>query len=454
MKTNSLHLVPDLNELLNEFGEDFSELSFCEGQKSGEITFETEFRGEKRSDVYPFSYTDAIEKKRYEKRYAKMSLYKFLSETLGKSLPWGALTGVRPTKLARQNFENLDGFFKNEMFVSEKKTELVKKILSVQDGVISKDNGAAHLFVSVPLCPSRCSYCSFISCEISKEKQVNEYIAALIDEIAHAKTLFSEYKSVYIGGGTPVAVTDTDFEKILSAVGKFDGEYTVEAGRPDAITEKKLDIMKRYGVTRVCVNPQTFCDKTLALIGRKHTAKDIFDSFALVRSAGFSVNMDLIAGLPQETFEDFKYSLDTAISLDPENITVHTLALKSGSKLKESVDRIGGKVVSDMVDYAHDALDFAGYSPYYLYRQKYMAENLENTGYCKRGCECVYNIDIMEETANVVACGANAISKCVFKSDGGAEKIKRLGEPKDISAYLTRIDEIKAEKEKLFTQNG
>ena len=377
--TNAPHLNCDLNELISEFGTDLSELSFCENANGDQLLFDISFKGKSNRFSYPFPYTDAIEKKRYEKRFAKLSLYKFLSDALSVDLPWGALTGVRPTKLARQNIGSFPEFFTRDMLVSEKKTELVAKILETQKDLISRDPRTAHLFVSVPLCPSRCSYCSFISCEISKEKRVNEYIDALIEEIARAKKLFPSYKTVYVGGGTPVALSDEDFERLLAAIGAFGGEYTVEAGRPDVITESKLKIMKRYFVTRVCVNPQTFSDKTLALIGRKHSAKDVLDKYALVSSYGFSVNMDLIAGLPEETFDDFRRSLDVAVSLDPDNITVHTLALKAGSKLKESVSRVGGQTVSEMVDHAHAVLQAKGYEPYYLYRQKYMAENLENT---------------------------------------------------------------------------
>ena len=449
MKTEAVHLIPDLNELLNEFGRDFSELVFNEQRNESNIVFSVEFEGEKKFYEYPFEFTDPILIKRYEKRYAKLSLYKFLSGKLNIDLPWGALTGVRPTKLARQTGAGFKDFFLNDMFVSEKKTELVSKILKKQEGLISRCGESTHLFICVPLCPTRCSYCSFISCEISKEKRVNEYIDGLIKEIEHAKTLRKNFKAVYIGGGTPVALDNKNFERLLSAIGTFNGEYTVEAGRPDAIDEEKLSLMKKHNVTRVCVNPQTFNDKTLELIDRKHTAKEVFEKFSLVRSYGFSINMDLIAGLPEENFCDFKNSLDLAISLRPENVTVHTLSLKSGSKLKESVLNFGGSGVSQMVDYAHETLFSAGYEPYYLYRQKYMTENLENTGYCRSGYECVYNIDVMEETANIVACGANAISKAVFS---GGEKIKRLGEPKDIASYLKRLDQIMREKEKLFKQ--
>ena len=432
---------------MNEFGRDFSELVLIERFEGGNVVFDVSFQGLTKTFSYPYSYSDEIERKRLEKRYAKLSVYKALTDILGVTLPWGALTGIRPTKLARQQGGGWRSFFTDKMRVSEQKTALIEKTLEVQKPYIVGAGEVYDLFVSIPLCPSRCAYCSFISCEIDKEKRVNEYIEALIREIESAVSMKKNFRSVYIGGGTPVALSDDDFEKILAAIGKRDVEYTVEAGRPDAITEKKLEIMKRYGVTRVCVNPQTFSDKTLGLIGRKHTAKDVIEKYHLVKSFGFSVNNDLIAGLPEETPDDFSLSVDKAISLDPDNITIHTLALKSGSKLKESVSRLDDSAVSDMVDYARSALFSAGYVPYYLYRQKYMAGNLENVGYCKPQKECVYNIDIMEEVGNIVACGANAISKRVYE---GGKKIERLAAPKNISAYLSRVDEIIGKKLKIF----
>lgn len=447
MQTNAEHLTKDLNELLNEFGRDFSELVFVERFKNNGISFDISYLGIQKSYSFPFHYENEREISRFEKRYAKLAVYNALTEILGETLPWGALTGIRPTKLARGQGPKWRSFFTDLMCVSEKKTALTEKILEVQKPYIDGVGEVYDLFVSIPLCPTRCEYCSFISEEIGKEKAVNEYIEALIREIECAKALNKPFRSVYVGGGTPVALSDEDFEKVLSAIGKQTVEYTVEAGRPDAITEKKLEIMKRYGVTRVCVNPQTFSDKTLDLIGRKHTAKEVIDKYHLVKSYGFLVNNDLIAGLPEETFDDFKHSLDTAISLSPENITVHTLALKSGSKLKERTDRLDGALVSKMIDYSQSALNKADYEPYYLYRQKYMAGNLENVGYSKRGFECVYNIDIMEEFASIIACGANAITKLV--KDGG-KTIERLGAPKNISAYLLRLDEIIEKKSELF----
>ena len=399
------------------------------------------------------SITDAIEKKRLVKRYAKLSLYKALSKLTGKELPWGALTGIRPTKLAYQQLEksgDFREFFIDTMKVSREKTLLTEEVLKSQEGIYKKDDDNTDLFVFIPFCPSRCKYCSFISADINgARKHVDEYIDALVDEINHGKRFIKKLRSIYIGGGTPVALSDEQLEKVLCAIDDISGgvEYTVEAGRPDAITESNLAILKKHGVNRICINPQTFSDKTLSLLGRNHTQADVLEKFSLAKD-DFSINMDLIAGLTGETFEDFKYSLDKAIELSPDNITVHTLCIKKGSYLAESADRLSGEIVSDMVDYARSRLKENGYSPYYLYRQKYMAGNLENVGYTKPTKACVYNVNVMEEISSTVACGANAISKRVFN---GGERIEREASPKDVQTYLNKLENIKERKEKLFS---
>lgn len=399
-------------------------------------------------------FGDDLQKKRLVKRYAKLSVYKGLSKHLNVELPWGALTGIRPTKLAYQQLET-DGefaeFFTDVMKVSQQKTKLISDILEVQKGIYEKNDENTDFFVFVPFCPSRCKYCSFISADIkSAQKHVDEYVDALVDEIEYSSKFVKKLRSIYVGGGTPVALEDDKLEKILSAISKINNgvEFTVEAGRPDRITESNLKLLKKYGVTRICINPQTFNDKTLKLMGRNHTAQDVIDKFMLAKDM-FSVNMDLIAGLTGESFEDFKYSVDKAIELSPDNITVHTLCIKRGSYLAQTESRLSGEQVTRMVDYAREVLTKAGYQPYYLYRQKYMAGNLENVGYAKPNTACVYNIDVMEEICSTVACGANAISKKVYN---GGERIEREASPKDVPTYLAKLEKIKENKEKLFNQ--
>ena len=364
------------------------------------------------------AFSDEQERKRYAKRFTKLALYLSLSDYLKIDLPWGALTGIRPVKFAYNEGDDWRNVMKNQMRVSDKKIEMVSKIMETQKPFYVVNENANDLFIGIPFCPSRCSYCSFVSNVVSAEKHLTEYVDALCKEIENAKPLIKKLNSVYIGGGTPVSLPTDLLERILVSVGNVDCEYTVEAGRPDCIDDTVLTLLKKYGVTRICVNPQTFNDKTLELIGRKHTGDDIKVKFTLAKKYGFDVNMDLIAGLPEETFEDFRYSLDTAVSLSPDDVTVHTLSLKKGSKLKESVERLEAGEIEKMIDYAYETLTKNGYDPYYTYRQKYMAGNLENTGYAKKGKACVYNVDVMEEITDNLACGANAVSKKLF--DGGA----------------------------------
>ena len=393
-----------------------------------------------------------IEFKRYARRFAKLALYEALRAETGRSMPWGALTGIRPTKLAYaeqaagRRFEPLFEKFG----VSRENIALVRAVLDAQQGIYAREEGAADLYIGIPFCPSKCNYCSFITADISRTGQyVEGYLSALEKEIAACRGLFRRLKSIYIGGGTPLVLETPQLRRVLDAAAPFaEGqEYTVEAGRPDVFTEEKLRLLKDYGVTRICVNPQTFSDETLARIGRRHTAADIYRAFDMARRFSFDINCDLIAGLPGERAEEFCSGLDKAVALEPENITVHTLCLKKGAKLKEEESRLEGDGIGEMISYSRSALSAAGYVPYYLYRQKYMADNRENTGWTKPGRACVYNIDVMEEITDNIACGANAVGKKLFAGEG---RIERIGSPKDIPTYIAKIEGILAEKRKLY----
>ncbi len=453
--TNLEHLESELREVVNLFdGADVIKIRHRFSENDTKFVNTITLDGK----VYAYgnlvkNISGEIERKRLVKRYAKLSLYKGLSKHLGKELPWGALTGIRPTKLAYQQIEqqgDFADFFMDTMKVSPEKTELTKAIIDTQKGIYQINDDNTDFFVFIPFCPSRCKYCSFISADIkSAQKHVDAYVDTLIDEINFSKKFVKNLRSIYIGGGTPVALSDEQLERVLCAIDQVNTgvEYTVEAGRPDRITESNLKILKKHGVTRICINPQTFSNATLEKLGRHHTAEQLIEKYNLAKN-DFSINMDLIAGLEGETFEDFKASIDKAIELSPDNITVHTLCIKKGSYLAETESRLSGEVVSQMVDYASNALKSAGYAPYYMYRQKYMAGNLENVGYTKPNKACVYNVDIMEEIAQNVACGANAISKKVFN---GGQRIERCASPKDVVTYLNKIEEIKSKKEKLFS---
>ncbi len=474
LTTTAPHLHPELMDVVRLFPEaellTISHDCAQEGARFSNVYFVggREYRYED-SDVF-FSET---ERKSLVKRYAKLGLYRLLSGLFQKELPWGSLTGIRPTRLAYQYLEKaervralggtlppLHDFFAT-LGVSEENIRLVCRVLEGQRGIYEREEGNCDLFVSLPFCPTKCVYCSFITAPIAGTKQyMPAYLAALERELFAAKPLIKRLRSVYIGGGTPFVLRPEELEQVFRAIEplRTNGcEYTVEAGRPDVFTEEKLDLCKKYGVTRICINAQSFSDRTLAAIGRKHTAEDVFRAFEMAKPYGFDVNCDLIAGLTDESLGEFKGSVDAAVSLSPVNITVHTLCLKKGARLKEErLVREEGKTgvstlseggMSEMIAYSREKLTAAGYVPYYLYRQKYMAGAHENVGWTKPGKACVYNVDVMEETADNLAVGSNAISKRVILAEG---RIERVGSPKDIPTYLEKAEKLIEEKNSLF----
>lgn len=398
---------------------------------------------------------DDLQQMRLRKRFAKMCVYELLLKVTGKHMPWGCLTGIRPTKLARKlTAEGLDWqhTFADDFDVAADKVKLVADILRLQDHVGTLPDNAADLYVGIPFCVTRCSYCSFTSGEIGRmKKYVEPYVETLKREIRETLRFAKEHgirlANVYFGGGTPTSLTAAQLNEILDEIDFMPTEYTIEAGRPDTIDKDKLQVFADHGVGRVSINPQTFNQSVLDVIGRKHSVADIYEKYALAKQFGFAVNMDLIAGLPTETYDMFCHSVDSAIALGADNITVHTLALKHGSVLKEQNYSGDENDVAKMVDYSHAGLYAAGYAPYYMYRQKYMRDNLENVGFCRDDAPCVYNIDIMEETASIIACGTNAISKRVLRAD---DRIERAANPKDVLTYLQRLDDFLAKKFALF----
>ncbi len=453
--TNRIDYKKDLEEVIFMFttGQDIQIEHF---EENDGYTFIDKFKffGKEYNFKNHKKVADNLELKRYEKRFSKLGLYKILAEHFSVNYEWGALTGIRPTKMAYSAGEDFEKELKEVFHVSDKKIALVKDVLETQKPIIDKFSKYSDLFISIPFCPSRCAYCSFISEEIGKCKHVDKYIDALVYEIENSLPLLKNVRSVYVGGGTPVCLTVEQLCKVLSSVKPILNqvkEFTVEAGRPDAITREKLEILQKFGVNRICVNPQTLSNKTLEIIGRKHTSESFLEKYKLAKEFNFSINCDVIAGLTGEDFIDFKETVHTIISLKPDNFTVHTLCLKKGSKLKEKTLRLEVGEIAKMTDYAYEKAKQNGYNPYYLYRQKYAADNLENVGYALKGKECLYNVDVMEETSNNVACGANGVSKRVF-----LEKniIERYGAPKDILTYINKIDEIIKAKTQLFCENA
>lgn len=404
---------------------------------------------------------DELELKRFERRFAKLALYSILSENYHEYMPWGALTGIRPTKLAYTEIESGRDFetLFRKMQVREENIRLVAEILRTQQGVYEKKDGNTDLFVSVPFCPTKCAYCSFITAPIDKTRGfLPAYIDGLEKELSAAKESVGNLRSIYIGGGTPFALDTPDLERVLKSVAPIFEEsgkrveYTVEAGRPDVFTEEKLALLKAYGVNRICINPQTFSDETLQKIGRKHTVADIYKAFEMSEKYDFSVNVDLIAGLTDETPRVFAEGVKKAVATGADNITVHCLSLKSGAKMKEEKIKeenvyLENDFISDMVASSREILSANAYLPYYMYRQKYQVGNNENVGWTKAGKACVYNVDIMEEVANNLAVGANAVSKRVYNEKG---LITRYASQKDIRTYLENIDGIIQKRRAFF----
>ena len=407
-----------------------------------------------------------VERDRVLQRVVKNAFYRAGAQALGQEPPWGGLTGVRPVKLPTRALEQgatrrqADRLLRDLYRVSAPRRALAldcaQATLAAKRTLAPED---VSLYVGIPFCPTRCAYCSFVSADVGRTFSLMEpYVDALCREIAAAGAAVRRggrrIKSVYIGGGTPTTLSPALLDRLMGALeGAFDlsacAEYTVEAGRPDTITAEKLSVLRERGCTRVSVNPQSMDDRVLAAIGRAHSAAHILQAWDLVRRAGFPyANMDLIAGLPTDTPEGFRASLDQVLSLGPENVTVHTLALKKGSRL--TLEKNGAlpapEQVSAMLDYAWGALRAAGYAPYYLYRQKYMSGGFENVGWCRPGAESLYNICMMEELHTILSLGSGGVTKVI---DPRAGSLARQANPKYPKEYIETLDPILQAKENL-----
>ena len=393
----------------------------------------------------------------------KRVLYGYMAERTCKELSWGTLTGVRPlklfNKLVRQcgDPSGAEQILKSEYLVSPEKTALLRKVWSTQSSVsFNRDPKAVGVYIGIPFCPTRCLYCSFTSNKYSREKS-EAYLKALEEEMDAAADLFRTKglyaDSIYIGGGTPSSLEEDQFRRLTDKAAESfltakTAEFTVECGRPDSITGVKLKALVKSGCGRISINPQSMQQKTLELIGRAHRPEDINKAFALAKDAGVKIiNADLIAGLPSEKPEDMADSLDKIIHLGPQNITVHTLAVKRGSRLIEQDKDLSynaGDVVSEMLSESFSTLEKAGYVPYYLYRQKHMAGNMENTGWSLPGCESIYNIRIMEEDQSIIALGAGGVSKIYYPEE---DRIERAANVSNYEIYTERIREMIKRKE-------
>ena len=410
--------------------------------------------------------TDALDNKRQSKRALKLCVFQVMKELYPVATPWGSLTGIRPTKLfreicRRQGELEAKRSFRDLFTVSPEKQALVEEITEVQRPHIeSASPKSASVYLHVPFCRSRCLYCSFGTEVAKNEGLLKEYADYLIRDIRQGSDIIREngfdVRTFYFGGGTPTVLSAQELDRVLSeldkAYGLRDHEFTVEAGRPDTITQEKLRILKAHGISRISINPQTMNDKTLRTIGRSHTAADIYNCFNLARREGFDcINMDLIAGLPGETVDDFQYTLESICELVPENITVHTLAIKHSSRLNMRLQDYPlpeSSAVEEMVKIGAQEARSLGMSPYYMYRQKYMQGNLENVGYAKQNTECIYNIDMMEETVSIMSHGAGSMTKRVYAE---GERVERLASPKDVHTWYQKQEKLFTEKKRLFS---
>ena len=401
--------------------------------------------------------------KRYRKRQLKLLVYDCLKEMTGFAPPWGALTGIRPSRLvytAMDSGLSLDAACKqvqNTFDVQNEKMQLLHDLIEVQSQYPQPTEKDVDLYVGIPFCVSRCAYCSFLSEEVGKGKQLEPYTEALEQELAQTLQLIDELglrpRAFYMGGGTPTSLPAPLLARVLKACKPFMdrvSEVTVEAGRPDTIDREKLEIILQSGATRISINPQTGHDITLQRIGRHHTTKQTEDAYALARQAGFHhINMDLIAGLPGENLKMFEETLRWSYDLAPESLTIHSLSIKRSSILHlQDVPLPDGQMTAEMTRLGQQAALSRGMKPYYLYRQKYMAGHQENVGYALPGHACLYNIDMMEETGTVLAVGAGAISKRVLPEKGHIERAPNVS---DICHYISRIPEMVERKRAVFT---
>ena len=415
---------------------------------------------------------EELHRKRAARRLCKQTFYDLCRKMTGIQPPWGSLTGVRPTHLMLEALaEGLTPAeaverLERDFDVTREKAELLARVARVQRELPAPGDEWMDVYIGIPFCTTRCAYCSFSSGEIGDGRLVAPYLDALEKEMRAGAEILREsgkrLRAVYVGGGTPTALEEEAFQRLMNGMASvFPGamEYTVEAGRPDTLTRGKLRAIRAAGAGRISINPQTMNDRTLREIGRAHTAQQVRDAYALAREEGIGhINMDVIAGLPGENLADFAFTMEEAARLAPESLTVHTLAIKRSSPWgeRQTAWQQGrgepaplpfGETAAEMVRLGRDTAERMGMRPYYLYKQKYMAGNLENTGYALPGHECIYNVDIMEETSHILALGAGGISKRIYPEEG---HIGRAPNVSHIETYIGRLEEMIQRKRELF----
>lgn len=425
-----------------------------------------------KEEVFNINSLNEEEIKKKSKTIIKRSIFKVLSELYDTYVPWGILTGIRPVKIVHSLLDEglseveIRQNLKDNYLIKDEKIDLALDIAKRERVFIYPiDKNKISLYVSIPFCPTRCVYCSFPSNPMKQFGHLREnYVKAIVKEIKGLAKLLKEtnkkIETLYIGGGTPTTLEAEQLDNLIKALFmELDltkiKEFTVEAGRPDTITREKLEVMKKHNVTRISINPQTMNNETLVKIGRDHNVDDIVRCFNMARDLGFNnINMDIILGLVDENVEMVRNTLERIKELSPESLTVHTLAIKRASTLKENLDKYELTRYEEMVSMINLSMEYAksmGLNPYYMYRQKHMLGNLENIGYAKEGFECIYNIQIMEEKQSNLAVGAGAISKYVYVDE---DRIERTDNVKNVEIYIDRVDEMIERKEKEVYKNA
>ena len=467
IKLNDFKYRYDVYQMFNIYFP-LDELKFSESEgdysiiiKDNKVTFE-----------YKDIKDESLEnKEEYFKETIKKLIFKNLQKITKDVYPWGTLVGIRPSKIALKGLreglseEEIKKVFYDKHYALEEKAQLCIDVAKSEDKFVNKDPRNISIYIGMAFCPTRCLYCSFASNPINGNKKLVEpYLKALSYEIKEMSKYVKEknlkIETIYFGGGTPTSINNEEFENLMNLIynsfikENSPREFTVECGRPDSITLEKLKTMKRYNVTRISINPQTMNDKTLKLIGRNHTSKDVIEKFKMAKDLGFQdINMDMIIGLPGEGLEEAKHTAKEILKLSPDSLTVHGLSLKRGSImyenfiLKKGLGLKSQEEIMKMYEESRELAKALDIKPYYMYRQKNMVGNMENLGYAKKGKECLYNIEMIEDKQTIIALGADAVTKVVFLEEN---RLERFANVKDLKGYTERIKEMVEGKIKLL----
>ncbi|MCM0648792.1 coproporphyrinogen III oxidase [Clostridium swellfunianum] len=464
---NNLYFRYDVYQIINLFYA-LEDIKFVEEDEDVRILVEQDdilisFNDDQLSYLFNIEFN--------KKETVKLAVFNYLKNKTGKDFPWGTLIGIRPSKIALSLLnkgkmeEDIVEYYKEHFNASSEKAQLCIDVAKVENKFINKDKNTVSVYIGMPFCPTRCSYCSFAANPIAGFKSLVEpYLEALKKEIESTSRYINEKKlkieCVYFGGGTPTSVNDNQFEDIMTSIyynlvaDKDVKEFTVECGRPDSISFLKLQTMKNYNVHRISINPQSMNEETLRKIGRRHSIEDVVEKYNMARSIGFdNINMDVIVGLDGESLVQIQKTCSEIFKLDPDSITVHGLSIKRASKLHENIinemplEELSQSEINKMYNETFDLAKKLNMKPYYMYRQKNMFGNMENVGYSKPTKQGIYNIQMIEEKQTIIACGADAVSKVIFLDEN---RIERFANVKDVKGYINRIDEMISKKIQLL----